>query len=146
MEVRHVRGQTVYKQKDLRLMCQQFWLANRCPETGVINVKDHMTWDNAEFTQSVWREKEEAVREERVTFSWGEGIGFYHGEANLKKAIRKKECWWVKIKGFDGQIHKRLQRVNFIGTPVYQMSCSLEIKDHKRIKLLNIYITNNLGF
>ena len=81
-------------------------------------------------------EAEEAVREERVTFSWGEGIGFYHGEANLKKAIRKKECWWVKIKGFDGQIHKRLQRVNFIGTPVYQMSCSLEIKDHKRIKLL----------
>ena len=54
MEVRHVKGQTVYKQKDLRLLCQQFWLANRCPETRVINVKDHMTWDDRVSLNDNW--------------------------------------------------------------------------------------------
>ena len=117
MEVRHVRGQTVYKQKDLRLLCQQFWLANRNEETGEIDLKSQHLWTNAEFNQSVWRKKEESSKEEAMTFSYGEGIGIYFGEANLKRAIKRAECHWVKVKGNDGKEHKRLQKTNFFGTP-----------------------------
>ena len=122
METRHVRGQTVNKHKDLRLLAQQWWVSSR-NEDGSVDIEKSMQFYDAEYMQSAWHRKEKAMKEEKMTGSYGEAIGVFFGEDNLKRAIKRGDAKWVWKKWEDGTKEKQLEWRGSSGTHIYQ--CNL---------------------
>ena len=117
MEIKHVRGATTGKHRDLQLLAKQWWITAK-KENGEVDLAANWNWQDATFYQTAWGRKVQTFTQSRPMVGWGEAIGIYRGEKNARKALKSGELKAKMVMCEDGQQRKMFERWNVTGTDV----------------------------